>query len=71
MRCAFVVKLGSKSKPSEGRYEGCVEEVDSGKELKFRSAEELLRFLGDCFEVIQASQAKEQAGKAEQYSDEC
>jgi hypothetical protein len=47
-----------------------VEEVDSGKELKFRSAEELLRFLGDCFEVIQASQAK-QAGKAEQYSDEC
>jgi hypothetical protein len=27
-----------------------VEEVDTGKRLKFRSAEELLRFLGQTFE---------------------
>ena len=71
MRCAFVVRLGSRSKPSEGRFEGCVEEVDSGKELRFRSAEELLQFLGNCFEIIQASQAKHQTGKTEQNSDEC
>ena len=33
MRCAFVVRLGSGSQPSEGRLVGSVEEVDSGKEL--------------------------------------
>ena len=72
MRCAFVVRLGSGSQPSEGRLEGSVEEVDSGKELRFRSAAELVRFLGECFEVIQASQAKiNQAGNTAPGSDEC
>ena len=72
MRCAFVVRLGSNSKPSEGSIEGCVEEVDSGRQLKFRSANELVAFLGNCFEEIQALQADDnQAGKDEQNSDEC
>lgn len=71
MRCAFVVRLGSKSKPSEGRIEGCVEEVDSGRQLKFGTAHELVKFLGDRFEEIQALQANNQAGENEQNSDGC
>ena len=49
MRCAFVVRLGPTTKPDEGRFEGLVEEVDTGKELRFCSKEELLKFLGECF----------------------
>ena len=49
MRCAFVVRLGPETKPSEGRFEGWVEEVDTGKELRFHSNDELLKFLGDRF----------------------
>jgi hypothetical protein len=52
MRCAFVLRLGPKTKPSEGRFEGCVEEVDTGQQLKFRSPDELLNFLGDRFEAL-------------------
>jgi hypothetical protein len=55
MRCAFVVRLGPKTKPSEGRFEGTVEEVDTGKELRFRSREELLQFLGECFQAVSAT----------------
>ena len=54
MRCAFVVRLGSETKPSEGRFEGWVEEVDTGRELKFRSNTELLTFLGERFEACLA-----------------
>lgn len=52
MRCAFVLRLGPKTKPSEGRFEGCVEEVDTGQQLKFRLPDELLNFLGDRFEAL-------------------
>ena len=52
MRCAFVVRLGAETMPSEGRLEGWVEEVDTGKELRFRSKDELLNFLGERFEAI-------------------
>jgi hypothetical protein len=38
--------------PSEGRLEGWVEEVDTGKELRFRSKDELLNFLSERFEAI-------------------
>jgi hypothetical protein len=55
MRCAFVVRLGPETKPSEGRLEGWVEEVDTGKELRFRSNEELLRFLGERFEAVRST----------------
>jgi hypothetical protein len=54
MRCAFVVRLGPETKPSEGRFEGWVEEVDTGNELRFRSNDELLKFLGDRFEAVLA-----------------
>ena len=49
MRGAFVVRLGPETDPSTGHLEGSIEEVDSGKELKFQSSAELLRFLCECF----------------------
>ena len=49
MRGAFVVRLGSETDPARGHFEGCIEEVDSGKELKFQSSGELVRFLGERF----------------------
>jgi hypothetical protein len=50
MRGAFVVRLGTKTETTRGHFEGRVEEVDTGKELKFRSTEELLSFMGQCYE---------------------
>ena len=52
MRCAFVVRLGPKTNPSEARFEGWVEEVDTGKELRFGSRDELLTFLGERFQAV-------------------
>jgi len=51
MRGAFVIRLGPETNPSSGHFEGCIEEVDSGKELKFQSSAELLKFLGERFQV--------------------
>ena len=51
MRGAFVVRLGQETNPSEGHFEGSIEEVDSGKELKFLSSAELLTFLGERFQA--------------------
>lgn len=50
MRFAFVIRLGKDTRPAEGSFEGCIEEVDSGIELRFHSTEQLLRFLGQRFE---------------------
>ena len=44
------MRLGSGTEPAQGRFEGSAEEIDTGKRLNFRSAEELLRFLGQTFE---------------------
>jgi len=49
MRGAFVIRLGQGTNPTIGHFEGSIEEVDSGKEQKFQSSTELLRFLGECF----------------------
>jgi hypothetical protein len=46
MRGAFVVRLGPGTEFARGQLEGWVEEVDTGKRVKFQSSEELLRFLG-------------------------
>ena len=56
MRGAFVVQLGSKSQPAESQFEGWVEEVDSGRQLRFRSTEELLLFLGRRLEAASHSE---------------
>ena len=67
MRGTFVVQLGPETRPTEGQFEGWVEEADSGTELRFRSGEELLKFLGQRFELVLASADKAQAdNKTEQ-----
>ena len=50
MRGAFVVRLGLQTDLARGQFEGSVDEVDTGKRLKFHSTEELLGFLGQSFE---------------------
>jgi hypothetical protein len=52
MRGAFVVRLARETEPAQGRFEGWVEEVDSGQELRFHSTEELLSFLGQRFDAV-------------------
>ena len=67
MRGAFVVQLGPETRPTEGQFEGWVEEVDSYTQLRFRSGEELLKFLGARFDLVLASASKDRAGnKSEQ-----
>jgi len=45
-----VVRLGPQMDSARGRFDGSVEEVDTGQRLKYRSAEELLRFLAQNFD---------------------
>ena len=52
MKLAFVVRLGTDSRPSESLFEGWVEEVDTCTERRFHSTTELLTFLGECFNRI-------------------
>jgi hypothetical protein len=59
MRCAFVVRLGRTTKPDEGKFEGVVEEVDTGKERWFCSREELFKFFGECFTTATVTDAEE------------
>ena len=58
MRGAFVVQLGPESQPSKGRFEGWVQEVDSCTERRFRSGGELLKFIGERFELMVAPAKK-------------
>jgi hypothetical protein len=53
MRQAFVMKLGATSDPARRHFEGWIEEVDTGRELRFRSTEELSDFLAECFDKAQ------------------
>jgi hypothetical protein len=54
MKLAFVIRLGTNSRPSEDSFEGWVEEVDSCTERRFHSTAELLSFLGQCFDKATA-----------------
>jgi hypothetical protein len=53
MRRAFVLRLGPETQPSLKSFVGWIEEVDTGRELRFGSTEELLAFLGDCFDLAE------------------
>jgi len=48
MKRAFVLRLSPEAEPVAGKFEGRVEEVDSGRTLRFRSVEEFLEFLQQC-----------------------
>jgi len=50
MRQAFVLQLGAETETARHHFEGYIEEVDTGRELRFRSTKELLEFLGTCFD---------------------
>jgi len=45
MRRAFVLRIAPDFDFDNGKVEGWVEEVDTGRELKFRSVSDLLTFL--------------------------
>jgi hypothetical protein len=56
MRRAFVIQLGPETKPEQRHLDGWVEDVDTGRDARFRSTEELLTFLSDCFDLAQRSE---------------
>jgi len=63
MQGAFIVRLGSDTKPKQGLFEGWVEEVDSCTELRFHSTDELLRFLGDRYQAVFGSKEENPGGR--------
>jgi hypothetical protein len=50
MKQAFVLQLGPETDPLKRHFEGHIEEVDTGRELRFKSTEDLLAFLAECFD---------------------
>ena len=48
MKRAFVLRLSPEAEPDAGKFEGRVEEVDSGKTRRFVTVEEFLEFLQQC-----------------------
>ena len=56
MKRAFVLRLTPEAKPVGGKFEGRVEEVDSGKSTKFGSVDEFLRFLEQCLDECDTPQ---------------
>ena len=60
MREAFVLRLGLETDPFKHHFEGWIEEVDTGEELRFRSTEDLLAFLGQRFNLARQRQSKPQ-----------
>lgn len=48
MKRTFVIRLSSDTNPAKGQFQGHVEEVDTGRELKFRSLEDFLAFIQEC-----------------------
>jgi len=51
MQGAFVVHLGAPEKQSRQELEGRIEEVDTGKSLRFHSGVELIEFLRERLQV--------------------
>jgi hypothetical protein len=58
MRFAFVLRLGIDSRPDEGHLEGWVEEVDTCTEIRFRSTQDLLKFLSERFDLAVGTTGK-------------
>ena len=59
MRGAFVIRLAPETDPARNLFAGWVEEVDSGKELRFHSTGELIQFLGERFRAAFQSRHRE------------
>ena len=65
MRLAFVIRLGNNTRPADRRFEGWVQEVDTCCEVRFRSTEELLNFLGERFDQLMISNGEACPGEAD------
>jgi hypothetical protein len=59
MRGAFIVQLCKASQGVGGPMEGWVEEVDTGKQSRFHSEKELIRFLRERFSTMQSLSQEE------------
>ena len=66
MRLAFVLRLGNDTRPADGFFEGWIEEVDSYTELRFRSTDELLKFLGQRFDLSMTASKQDAAADSKQ-----
>ena len=60
MQGAFVVCLGSQGEQSQEELEGRIEEVDSGRSLRFHSGEELIEFLRNRQKDVLTEQEKKE-----------
>ena len=65
MKRAFVLQLGYETDISQRKFVGRIEEVDSGRELRFRSTEELLEFLAQCFDDARRAELEVDEDKPE------
>jgi hypothetical protein len=68
MRGAFVVQL--RRAAHDGRLEGLVEEVDTGKQAKFHSEQELIGFLRDSISQSPQNRPAQNEGKEEDGTNE-
>jgi hypothetical protein len=59
MKQAFVLQLGAESDSPTHHFVGLIEEVDTGVELRFKSTDELLAFLAECFETARQRQREQ------------
>jgi hypothetical protein len=50
MKRAFVLRLTPEARPVDGTFQGRVEEVDSGRNVKFGTIDEFLNFLQQCLD---------------------
>ena len=50
MKQAFVLQLAPETETARRHFAGLIEEVDTGRELRFRSTDELLAFLAQCLD---------------------
>jgi len=50
MKQAYVLQLGSETDVARRHFVGRIEEVDTGRELRFKSTDELLAFLAERFD---------------------
>jgi hypothetical protein len=55
MKRAFVLRLAPEARPVDGAFQGRVEEVDSGRNVKFGTREEFLNFLQQCLDHQQTA----------------
>ena len=58
MQGAYLVSMGTHGQQGDEEFAGRVEEIDSGRSIRFRSGEELLVFLRERQQEIAAEQKR-------------